>query len=1131
VDPEINNFKPFRFNDPRQARIYRRLLLIGPGAAAFYQDACRLMSESNLVSTTHLVSHLLREIESSLRNVLKPFIKSEEKPKGEIHTWQIREILKGLNIPESDSIAIAWLQIPGGDYGLHKRAHREDLAAPRPFNEDYSRFWVEMENILDSVLEKFETHYLEAHRMLDEFLQKAEPTNEDTQWLRLYTPNNQVSLGYFFNNLNNSKWLKPLISEGLFKHPPEPQREPKDGRILFTYSPWAQSRYLVRMAALEPLEIKQMVFETMMSIETENFLIHLDIIDVACFMLPRPSAKLALKEIPWIEAQNWIDHLLPEKLALLINHLTSSGETEVALQLAQILLNVFPDPKAIEYESRTFLLQPRPKMDLWDYERIINKCRIHLANADGLTTLVLFTNLLETAIKFSHPSREITGKEDHSEIWRQGIEGYEDGLRNLLVSAVRDTAEQIVESDPGNLISVVEYLESRTWLIFKRIALYLLRIFPEDGTNLIAERLTNKLYFDERELWHEYILLAKENFSRLHLEQQNTILNWIDESPGIEAIKKNAQEWDGQILTDEQAEQRIKWRKLRLLEPLREVLPSVWKKRYDDWTAELGTPEHTEYVMPPIQFHMGYGSPQSTDDLRSMSVSEIVAFLTEWKPNGKDPLSASPEGLGRELAPLVSLDPEHFAAHAEAFQNLDPTYVRAFITGIKGALNQSAVFSWAPVLRLCNWVLKQPIEITERESRIHQDANWTSTRSEIADLIGAGLKSETGKIPLEFRSEVWDVIKELTSDPEPTPEYEDKYGGDNMDPLTLSMNTVRGEAMRSLIHYVLWAARKVEINDSKGPKEEIVRGFDDMPEVRATLELHLDLNIDPSLAVRAVYGQYLAWLIWFDKDWVEANLEKIFPKEESLLNHYSAAWGTYMFGQPTDDSFELLLEVYKRAIELIGSETVYDKSHLTHPDKRLVYHLIAFYLRDRLSLEDAQGLLNLFYEKASDELRAYVFSSIGRDFRNAETVESEVLEKIKKLVEFRVATAQENPSAKLRSEMKNFGWLFASKKFDDDWSLATLKQTLEIAGYSEFDDIVVEHLADLAVKYPTSAITCLNIMTDDIDNPWKISHWNKHIRKIISEAVNTESRDIARALINKLGSRGSLEFQDLLPNQ
>ncbi len=134
---------------------------------------------------------------------------------------------------------------------------------------------------------------------------------------------------------------------------------------------------------------------------------------------------------------------------------------------------------------------------------------------------------------------------------------------------------------------------------------------------------------------------------------------------------------------------------------------------------------------------------------------------------------------------------------------------------------------------------------------------------------------------------------------------------------------------------MLWAARKVEVSDSKGAKEEIVRGFDEMREVREILEFHLDPSNDPSLAVRAVYGQYLTWLIWFDKDWVVANLEKIFPNKESLGKQRSAVWGTYILGQPTNDSFELLVEEYKKAIELIGTETVYDKSHLTHPTKSL----------------------------------------------------------------------------------------------------------------------------------------------------------------------------------------------------
>ena len=67
----IEKREPFRFTDPRQERIHKRLAIVGSGPAEFFYDACRLMaSEQQFKSTTHLLSHLIREIESSVRAVL-----------------------------------------------------------------------------------------------------------------------------------------------------------------------------------------------------------------------------------------------------------------------------------------------------------------------------------------------------------------------------------------------------------------------------------------------------------------------------------------------------------------------------------------------------------------------------------------------------------------------------------------------------------------------------------------------------------------------------------------------------------------------------------------------------------------------------------------------------------------------------------------------------------------------------------------------------------------------------------------------------------------------------------------------------------------------------------------------------
>jgi hypothetical protein len=61
--------------DPRQVEIHWLMEVFGPAPAAFYADACRLLAKDPpLISTTHVVGHLLRELESTLREILRPMI-------------------------------------------------------------------------------------------------------------------------------------------------------------------------------------------------------------------------------------------------------------------------------------------------------------------------------------------------------------------------------------------------------------------------------------------------------------------------------------------------------------------------------------------------------------------------------------------------------------------------------------------------------------------------------------------------------------------------------------------------------------------------------------------------------------------------------------------------------------------------------------------------------------------------------------------------------------------------------------------------------------------------------------------------------------------------------------------------
>ncbi len=1143
MEPKEPTIKPFRFEDPRQERIYQKLLrLISPGQAAFYRDACRHMTEvPPFETTTHQVAHLLREVESALRDVLESVIERTERlkkkgrPGEEKHQAEILAILRGLDIPETDLVAQAWLKMPGrgNSYGFHARAHRDALGRPRGVDEEFKKFWDDMSSILDAILDKFETRYLTIFKFLDELLTKSTPSADDVKQLRNHVPNNQVTLSYFFDRLPSPAWLEPLQTEGFFRHPPELDRDYEKGTIGFPF--WPESRCLARMAARAP----KMVLEIIVQIpDTDNVRVHEDLADAALAMPAEMAAEWAKKEAKWVEKQESLFFLLPEKLGVLVGHLARGGQVKAALDLARSLLAVLPDSRAADRtrEKEVYRLQPEPRarFDTWDYEEILHKNIPDLVTAAGEDTLALLCDLLDSAIRLSRSHEENEGPEDYSYSWRPAIEDHEQnhpyGLRDFLIEAVWDVAEQIAGTEPSRVPALVEKLEQRPWCIFHRIALHLLRVCPDAASSLIVERLTDRARFDKPSLWHEYVLLLQDHFPHLSPDNQKKILDWIATGPDIEGFKVGQEEETDKRLMDEEAEQYAKYWRLRHLAPLRDVLPPEWGQHYNEWVAELGEPEHPDFFSYSPGVSWGPTSPKGAEDLRSMSFQDIVAFLQTWRQPSGDPTEPSPEGLGRELATVVASEPERFAGHAGRFQELDPTYVRWFLSGLRDAVKEKRAFPWRPVLELCQWVMKQPREIPGRRGEYTDlDPGWVWTRGAIADLLytGFGVEDDLADIPFDLRDLAWEVLKPITDDPDPTPDF----GGQNMDLATQSIKTTRGKAMHAVMRYALWVRRHIE-NEPNG-KERMARGFDEMPEVREVLDTHLDPGQDRALAIRAVYGQWFPSLVLLDREWAAAHVSKIFPSDESLRDLRAAAWETYLFFRaPYDSVFEVLREEYSRAVERIGTGDT-QRRHMADPEERLAEHLMVLYWRGKLSLDEPDSLLARFYAKASDKLCGHAFSVRGRRLYHAQenTVPPEILDRLRILWEQRLDAARSATPLSHAVELAAFGWWFTSRKFDDVWAMAQLTEVLRLIGKVDADRRVVERLAALAVDMPQQVVECLHLMVEGDKEGWAIYGWREHARTILATAIqsyNAEACEAATTLVHRLGARGYLEFRDLL---
>jgi hypothetical protein len=928
---------------------------------------------------------------------------------------------------------------------------------------------------------------------------------------------------YFFSQLSSPDWIMPLKEAGMFNAPPEPVRE---GQYI-TFSNWPESEYLARMAERAP----EIVAEVALQIpDTENTRVNDDLNKIA-LSIPAP---LAVRFVP--KAKRWATSsytpIFPEKLGQLIAHLARGGYGNDAIDIARVVLAVLPDPREAESgkEDNEFRFPPHPRarFELWDYSLILKKHVPSLVDATQERALELLCSLLTDAIRLSRNRGDDLKPHDHSYIWRRGVEHPPevDDIPNALVSAVRDASEQIARADVAKVPAIIGILTKEEWLVFHRIALHLLRTFPDAVPELVARWLTSESNFGVLELWHEYFLLAGEQFAHLKPDEQKVILDWIDAGPDLEKYKESQERWSGERPSDEIAEKYAKYWKLKRLASFRDALPTEWKKKYTQWEAEVGPPEHPDYVNPPSTVRWGLESPKSDEDLSSMSFEQIISFLKDWQPSSDNPLGPSYEGLAQKITSLIKTNPEIYASEAGQFEGLEPTYVRALISGLREAVAEKKVFQWLAVINLCDWVVSKPFEEREAESSFReQDPDWMWTRGAIAHLLSDALKREASEaqIPFELRSSVWKVIERLTEDPNPSPEHETRYGGTNMEPMTLSLNTNRGEAMHCVVHYALWCRQHLDAVQQDSTESKTT-GFDEMPEVRAVLEKHLDPENDPSLAIRAVYGVWMPWLIELDKEWVTNNLFRIFPPQDDLRPLRDAAWETYIiFNRPWDNTFHVLRDEYARAIELIGKSSI-ERRHGEEPDRHLAEHLIVLFGRGRLGLNTEGSLLDRFFKTAPDDFREHALSFIGRSLINAEVViPSEVVERFQSLWSARLQEAQSASSLfSYTGELAAFGWWFASAKFDDTWAIDQLRTVLKLSIPVDPYHMVLERLEQITPSMPIVAVECLGLMIEnDKKGEYRYS-WHESITAILEAAINSpEARQSAEALIHKLGARGS----------
>ncbi len=912
---------------------------------------------------------------------------------------------------------------------------------------------------------------------------------------------------YFYIELEDSDWLEPLLKNEIIGVPTE--REIIKAKNESRYLIWPEYNYLKKIAAEKPEDISNLISQ----LDTiDDSSIHNKALDIAEGLPANALIPFIQKEIKWITSKDKINIRQHEKYFHIARKLINNGYSDYGLQLTYEILN-FKANKRKRFSG----VDITPKIDSWYYQKMTDKYLPEFINKLGKEALEKFFDLLERYIIL----KEYGDKpNDGSYFWRPAIENHKQNeplnFIDHLVRSIRDSIQNLANNDEASIdvLEIVESLEKREWYIFIRMTLNLLSSIDNpdnEELNVIKNRLLDYKLFDSFWSSHEYSILIKRHFKNIDSKSQNVILEWIEDGPKRQKIDNNFEE-------DELSPKKISafkdsWKRDKLAW-IADDLDHDWSVKYEDLKESLGepSPSFPVYTSGGI---VGEVSPLSSDDLKDKTVSQIIDYLNKFEEAKDSFRGPTKEGLANTLSTVISDDPDKFVDQIHLFKNVEPQFLRALFQGLRGATTNNEFIDWENILNVLEWVVNEFQEVEKKNIAKDAKTNWKWVIDSILNLLREEFKVKHN-LKFNHKEKIWNLLSELSDIKYPTFEEEKERLSSSMDPSTLSLNTTRGKALHAVIRYISWYKEKSKQKDISLKK---------MSDVKKVLEKHLDINNDPLLSVRAIYGQWLPFLIDIDKKWVQSHSDIIFPEDKNLKKYFDAAWSSYItYNRPYGNVLPVLKGKYKYAISFTSDEAI-DHKLGKSPRTSLAQHLMVYYWWGDLNLDSE--LLEYFWRNADEATKVEAINFIGRSLRQAKgrnSFDSKVITRLKRLWEYRWEFYEEQPG-KYKNEISSFGSWIISNAFEAEWILNNFDKVNNLNISLSDQALIKDYLTDVVDDHPVKTFKCLEGFIRNTENIYEVNYWKDDIMNILQVVRQKSSEEIDSRIREFVNYLGSLNYQ------
>jgi len=778
---------------------------------------------------------------------------------------------------------------------------------------------------------------------------------------------------YFFAGIPHPSWAAHLWSHGFYATSPILQIDAQDRPNLDHLD---ALRYLNSVASQAP----DVVMQHAMTVNGHGWYIR-RALEAVCSIPALLALSITERIVLWYsdpEVAREIDHAAYQ----LIMRFASAGEADAAFAIFRAMMT--PRFSSLQPATSRFLEPIAVELQSQYYELFTQELSL-LANADLERLAGMLEEVLRSIVTYCATPESYQAKDAY---WRSAIEDTDQDSRESpaekLLVALRKSFENWLDLDSDSArIAILPMLED-DYVIFRRLAIHLIAHSPYTFPDELTALLLGRENYDDDSIHHEFLHLLKAGFPYLASEDQSQVIELIQAGMG-DAHRQSSLEWINRSSErDPDAELEAinkSWIRDRLY-MIGENLPQDAAQELARLIEELGAPERPDFLswhtsgtwMPPA-------SPLTSTQILSMNLAELMDYLENWTPSDRTRhlRDYSFDALVGSIARALLADIPDREQDILALAAVDLAYALPFLGHLSNK-DETPTAPWQLALALC----EQSVDQSEASDQDRSNPiRRVEVRMAVLRLLERGLEEST-VLPIHSVERMRTLLFRLAEDADPTPADDEPAVGfmGHNDPLTLSLNHVRPRAIALLIRYAVHMS-SADNSPSASPAagtEAVVSRLD--VQTRALLDAKLDIEQEPSWAVRSVFGQYLQTLFWLDATWVTQNLDRIFPESDTDedARMFVAAWdGFVVSGRyfPSQSLRALLQPKYLRAIDNLAAGRV---TRGLDPARKLAEHVVFDYLHSDQAITaesgDSASLVIVFFEKAPRDSRSRVAWSI-----------------------------------------------------------------------------------------------------------------------------------------------------------